>query len=141
MMGPMPPVDYLDAHERHWEDAELLLEHARDANADQLFGLSVECGLKFVMHGLGQLPLDDAGRPEHPKDQGHVETYWLRYVAKSTGRNAPSLPAQNPFADWSVLQRYAPRSVVSTASVEAHRRAARLVNELVRTHLRQGGPL
>ena len=47
------PADFRDAHLRHWQDAELLFEHQRWANADQLYGLSAECGLKAVMRALG----------------------------------------------------------------------------------------
>lgn len=42
-------TDFVDAHERHWRDAELLWQHQRWANADQLYGLSAECGLKALM--------------------------------------------------------------------------------------------
>ena len=31
------PADFVDAHHRHWADAELLFEHDRWANADQLY--------------------------------------------------------------------------------------------------------
>jgi len=42
------PEDFLDAHERHWEDAELLFGNRRWANADHLYGLAAECGLKAL---------------------------------------------------------------------------------------------
>ena len=45
-------TDFADAHRRHWEDAELLHDHGRWANADQLYGFSAECGLKAVMRIL-----------------------------------------------------------------------------------------
>lgn len=35
------PVDFRDAAERHWEDAEYLLEASRIANADHLGRLSL----------------------------------------------------------------------------------------------------
>ena len=38
-------ADYGDAHLRRWEDAELLFNDDRWANADQLYGFSAECGL------------------------------------------------------------------------------------------------
>lgn len=40
--------DFLDAHNRHWQDAEQLFEAQRWANADQLFGMAAECGLKSL---------------------------------------------------------------------------------------------
>jgi len=42
-------ADFLDAHERHWTDAEILFAQGRFANADHLYGLSAECGLKWLM--------------------------------------------------------------------------------------------
>ena len=47
------PADFKDAHSRHWVDAELLFGKSRWANADHLYGFSVECGLKAVMAKLG----------------------------------------------------------------------------------------
>lgn len=41
--------DFFNAHQRHWKDAELLYKEKRWANADHLYGLSAECGLKAVM--------------------------------------------------------------------------------------------
>ena len=113
----MQPVDYLDAHERHWEDAELLLGHARVANADHLFGMSAECGLKHVMHRAGYLVLA-SGMPQHKEDRGHADAYWTRYVTLASGKSVPVLHTDNPFTGWSVHQRYAPRTVVTAAAVE-----------------------
>ncbi len=45
-------ADFLDAHERHWQDAELLLTNQRLANADHLYGMSAECGLKRLCSRL-----------------------------------------------------------------------------------------
>ena len=47
------PTDFVDSHRRHWQDAELLFDQSRWANADQLYGFSAECGLKAVMKALG----------------------------------------------------------------------------------------
>jgi hypothetical protein len=44
-MSPMN-TDFLDAHERHHDDADHLHANARHANADHLYGVSAECGLK-----------------------------------------------------------------------------------------------
>jgi hypothetical protein len=46
-------TDYKNAACRHYEDAEILFKQLRWANADQLYGLAAECGLKAVMVGLG----------------------------------------------------------------------------------------
>ncbi len=55
-------IDFLDAAGRHRADAELLFEHGRWPNADQLYGLAAECGLKAVMEVLG-MPVDARGVP------------------------------------------------------------------------------
>ncbi len=39
-------VDFGDAHIRHWKDAELLYCVQHLANADHLYGMAAECGLK-----------------------------------------------------------------------------------------------
>ena len=64
-------TDFVDAHHRHWEDAELLFDHCRWGNADQLYGFSAECGLKAVMRSSG-MPVDNEGTPEN-RYRKHVE--------------------------------------------------------------------
>ncbi len=39
-------TNYKNAARRHYEDAEILFNRLRWANADQLYGLAAECGLK-----------------------------------------------------------------------------------------------
>ena len=55
--------DYSDAHDRHWEDAELLRTRGRLANADHLYGFSAERGLKAAMQSL-RMPF----RKKHVQD-------------------------------------------------------------------------
>ena len=66
------PADFVDAHHRHWTDAELLFERDRWANADQLYGFSAECGLKAVMKTFG-MPVDETGTPEEREHRVHVQ--------------------------------------------------------------------
>ena len=49
--------DFLDAHLRHWTDAELLYAAQRWANADHLYGISAECGLKGLTETFKNGPL------------------------------------------------------------------------------------
>ncbi len=67
-----------DAHRRHWQDAELLLRHERWANADQLYGLSAECGLKAVMRSLRMMDVDSHGVPTRREHRQHVKNFGLR---------------------------------------------------------------
>lgn len=48
-------TDFMDAHHRHWEDAELLFNASRWANADHHYGMVAECGLKrlMIVFGMG----------------------------------------------------------------------------------------
>lgn len=48
-------ADFLDANARHQHDADLLFDRQRWANADHLYGLAAECGLKRLMVTFGML--------------------------------------------------------------------------------------
>ncbi len=65
-------TDFLDAHERHWEDAELLFAQSRWANADHLYGLAAECGLKRLMI-VFRMPVAADGGPQLPHDRVHAD--------------------------------------------------------------------
>lgn len=136
------PADFADAHRRHWEDAELLHAHDRLANADQLYGLSAECGLKAVMQVLG-MPVDDQGRP--PKRyRKHVHEIWPDFVTFARDRKGARflsrLPADAPFDDWSHHNRYAARDQFQPVDIEQHREAARRVNRVVQLAVQSGQP-
>ncbi len=98
------PADFVDAHRRHWDDAELLLGNARWANADQMYGFSAECGLKAVMQAMG-MPVDAAGIPAE-RYRKHVRELWPEFRSFAAGpggaRYSSRLPEDNPFTDWFV---------------------------------------
>ena len=127
------PVDFADAHRRHWEDAELLFGHRRLGNADQLYGFSAECGLKAVMSGLG-MELDPSGRPPR-KYARHVQELWPLFGAFASrhggGRYASELPVENPFSDWSHHDRYARKGYAGSGDVSKHRAGAQQVRRMV----------
>jgi hypothetical protein len=56
-------TDFYDAHQRHWDDAELLYEKQRWANADHLYGMAAECGLKQLMLAFGMTFDSGKNRP------------------------------------------------------------------------------
>lgn len=129
-------VDFRDAHERHFQDAQALFQSKRWANADHLFGLSVECGLKRLMLEFG-MPWDSSkSRPAERDDQVHADHAWTRYETYQSGFHAGgayALPAMaNPFGDWNVSQRYAEQSCFDSFRVQAHQQAATAVNDLLR---------
>lgn len=123
--------DFFDAHHRHWEDAEFLHGDSRWANADHLYGMAAESGLKRLMQAFG-MPVDAIGKPSDSKDRHHVDKIWARYESYRSGRGqgAYSLPG-NPFVDWNVSQRYARRSEFDRARVEGHRRGSQIVRSLL----------
>jgi hypothetical protein len=126
--------DFKDAHERHWEDAELLRERDRWANADHLYGMVAECGLKSLMLAFG-MPFDSGyDRPQRPSDRKHADGIWMRYESYRCGHPRGAhyvLPSVNPFADWEVSQRYANRSNFDETRTLPHRNGADVVRQLV----------
>lgn len=120
-------TDFRDASGRHFEDAQLLLEHSRDANADHLFGLSAECSLKAVMLALG-MDVKPDGAPADKGHKVHMPELWAAFQSFAEGRLASRylepLDKQNPFADWVVDQRYWARTALGAAAPANHRAAA-----------------
>jgi len=129
------PADFADACDRHWEDAESLLVIERLANADQLFGLAAECGLKCTMLRLG-MNVDPEGVPAEKKHKVHIDRLWDTFRSfagdREGSRYAAQLPADNPFSDWSIHDRYAHRRHFAGEAVRSHRDGAAAVHELRR---------
>ena len=134
-------ADFHDAHLRHWDDAECLFEDSRWANADQLYGLSAECGLKAVMLGLG-MPVGRYGEPTQPKYKQHVNILWPTFRTFVSGRNGIQylnlLPPSNPFTRWSITDRYASGHHFTSTGVNRHRMAACKVIRMVQQVKRDG---
>ena len=128
------PADFADAHRRHLEDAELLFDRERWANADHLYGLSAECGLKAVMRSLG-MPVDAVGTPRERKHRRHMPGLWPVFLDFVAGRSdmpaVRTIPDGKRFGDWSIHDRYAHRQWFRRDSVETHRRGAQEILEIV----------
>ena len=134
-------ADFLDAHHRHWDDAERLFAAHRWANADHLYGMAAECGLKRLMLVFGML-FDSVGdRPANQPDRVHADGVWARYEAYRNGHHQGigyALPASNPFQHWNVSDRYAHQSNFDQARTESHQAGAKLVGDLVKKAQREG---
>ncbi|MCX7896843.1 MAG: SAM-dependent methyltransferase [Rhodocyclaceae bacterium] len=134
-------ADFLDAHARHWEDAERLFQAQRWANADHLYGLSAECGLKRLMLAFG-MPYDtNKNRPAHRNDRQHANGIWLRYETYRCGHHQGAgyaLPSRNPFQNWEVSQRYAHQSHFDQARALEHRSGANAVRQLINKAQKEG---
>ncbi len=131
--------DFEDAHERHWEDAEMLYLNKRWANADHLYGMAAECGLKRLMLAFGMQVNHDGVPP--PDDKKHADGIWARYESYRCGHPQGAhytLPTNNPFADWDISQRYANRSNFDQTRAQSHQSGAKLVRQLVDKARRDG---
>ena len=135
-------LDYPDAHHRHWEDAELLREQNRLANADHLYGLSAECGLKALMQLFGMGISNNL--PTKREDREHIDKLLDRYEIYRDGySNGPkfSLPWQFhdiPFANWHISDRYTSRDHFRPDRLEKHYLGAKDVKDLVARAKKQG---
>ena len=127
-------TDFHDAHKRHWADAELLYNEERWANADHLYGMAAECGLKRLMLLFG-MPFDVAGdRPSDRSDRVHADGIWTRYQSYLSGQVASryALALNDPFTNWDVAQRYAHQNGFDQAHVDPHRQGAEHVQQLIK---------
>ena len=126
--------DFLDAHERHWHDATLLYKNHRLANADYLYGLSAECGLKAVMTALDPGTLSPRGGLRRKYKQ-HIDQLWSTFISLAHARQGAQyvaiLGSGNPFADWRIDQRYSPQRLFHQESVKAHSEGANRIRQLV----------
>lgn len=133
-------ADFLDAHRRHLRDADTLLGASRLANADHLYGMAAECGLKRLMIAFG-METDNTGAPKSQKDWIHAEKVWARYEAYRSGYVQGvqyGLSSVNPFSDWHASQRYAPEQRFDLARVMPHKIAAHTVGDCVKNAERDG---
>ena len=124
--------DFLDAHERHLTDAELLFQSQRWANADHLYGIAAECGLKRLMCTFG-MPVDIlTGDPANRHDREHINRIKPRYTAYLSGKELIEYNIDlSAFDDWDVFQRYSNQSDFNESKVSIHRNGASLVRELI----------
>jgi hypothetical protein len=127
-------ADFLDAHIRHFDDAERLFKATRWANADHLYGMAAECGLKQLMIAFGMNVDLSTGSPVDKYDRFHANQAWTRFESYRSGHHTGvryQLPPDDPFFDWDVSQRYAHQANFSRGVVEPHRKGAESVYELI----------
>lgn len=132
-------ADYLDAHERHWEDAEHLFQSGRWANADHLYGLAAECGLKKLMLAFGMSYDTSRDRPDNKKTGctlmvfGRASrviaavaprapvTFWLSRTLSAIGIFRNAMPI-NRTSDRTVYRNTKPEPLLSAGSSGRHKR-------------------
>ncbi len=131
--------DYAQAALRHWQDAQLLEEHRRIGNADQLYGLAAECAIKKV---LVQLPLFAPDGSLQKEFKYHINLLWDKAGHQSIAKAAPRLPSllqsNNPFSDWKIDQRYEAEGAIRAKQLQSHREwAKRLLGAVGLSGVRQ----
>lgn len=127
-------ADFLDAHKRHWDDAERLFQAQRWANADHLYGMAAECGLKRLMRAFNMPVNPSTGSPADSKDWKHANNIWARFESYRSGHaqgTGYALPSSNPFSNWDVADRYAHQSHFNQAQAQGHQAGAQAVRSLI----------
>jgi len=134
-------TDFLDAHERHWDDAERLFSAGRYANADHLYGIAAECGLKRLMQRFGMVVNSATGTPADVEDRRHANHIWTRFESYRNGKVEGieyGLPTPNPFDNWNIADRYAHQSNFNKAAVQLHQAGAAAICALIKKAQREG---
>ncbi|WP_337939347.1 hypothetical protein [Bilophila wadsworthia] len=126
-------VDFLNAHERHWDDAEILYTFEKWANADQLYGISAECGVKSLMCAFGMSMDSVKQKPSLPADRQHIGLLGQRYDAYRSQLYATQYQIDfSAFSNWDIGQRYVHESDITQANVQLHREATEAIRETMK---------
>ena len=104
-------TDYVVAARRHIRDAHLLQYHGHRANAGQLFGICVECGLKsLLVRGGAPQNADGDLTGQYKKHLPNLYTLINGLSNLPDGRAASVLQSRLPnltsLAHWSIDHRY-----------------------------------
>lgn len=140
-MSASQKVDYKACAKRHIVDARILLGAYRKANAGQLFGFSVECGLKALLVHSGAT-VDSKGnikwektlnlREHMPKLAQVVNALIALQDGRVASVNLSKLPHLNDMHDWEVDHRYYREAEIPIASSLANwELAAHEINDLL----------
>jgi hypothetical protein len=134
-----PRVDYVAAARRHYEDACVLGADGRKANAGQLFGFAMECGLKALLIACGVTPDIDGSVPDRRRFRQHMPELTVRI--STLGQLIPDGPkaqiylakvsSRANFQDWSVDHRYWREADVPLSSLPAWESAAKELNGML----------
>lgn len=133
------PVDYVASSRRHLKDAHILMHSGCLANAGQLLGFTIECGLKGLLVACG-VPTDlDGGIPSRNSFRQHMPLLNDRLV--SSGHLIPNgsrsahyramVPSVGTLRDWSVDHRYFKESALPLTSLPQWDLAALEMNEML----------
>lgn len=140
-MNAMSPfaVQYVLAAQRHMDDADMLFNDSRLANAGQLFGFVAECGLKALLIGCGVAPDGNGEIPKGNQFRQHIPK--LSDTILMDGHLIPNgiysnkyllcLAKLSKFYDWSIDHRYWSETALPLHSVQEWRSAAEEILAMV----------
>ena len=114
-------VDYVAAARRHIRDAHLLQHAGRLANAGQLFGICVECGLKsLLVRGGARVDADGDLVWPYKEHMPKLETLISGMTTLPDGRTASLLQSRLPnlgsLVNWKLDHRYWRESAIPLAA-------------------------
>jgi hypothetical protein len=133
------PVDFQQAAKRHFYDAELLMNHSRQATAGQLYGFTAECGIKslLVWKGYPTHPATGELLEKKRKFRAHIHELIKNInmlYAFLDGRGAAKylamIPSIGNFSDWKTDHRYYADSALPP-SVSSWRKASREIMRML----------
>lgn len=104
---------FLNAAQRHFDDAELLRQGTRLDGAGHHYGIAGECAVKAVC-------IEEAGaRPSMHFDRNPRKDLRVSAMLNLSGRKGQRLRAELPrlFLGWSVHNRYSATGHTSTAQI------------------------
>lgn len=150
----MPKIDFSASTQRHYQDARLLEDNSRLANAGQLYGFCAECGIKALLISLGYPTVADGspiGHREHgmqnpriPYIRVHIDKLTEiknELVTYASGRSGAKylalIPNIGSFVDWSVDHRYYDQHQIP-ASLPAWKGAATEMMQMMDTAISDG---
>ena len=136
---PVKPTDYVVSARRHLRDAHFLMTHGSRANAGQLLGFSIECGLKALLIASGITQDADGGIASNTKFRQHMPTLDNRIVSEGhlipdgprTTHYRAMLPSLSALSDWKVDHRYYREAALPLTSLNSWDLAALELNDML----------
>lgn len=148
-MAVTKPVDFHHAGKRHFNDAELLLRHTRNATAGQLYGFAAECGIKslLVLSGYPTDPASGEIVEKKRKFRKHIHELIKNINMLHTyldGRGAAKylamLPSIAELSDWTTDHRYYTESALPPSLLKWRKASQEIMWMLDQAMLDKGMP-
>jgi AbiV family abortive infection protein len=126
-------TQFVAAARRHHSDAKLLIRAEKYATADHLAGFAAECSIKAILVRYMGATAAPGTRPYslHQNQKiahGHLPKLWNELALLAQGRSGVQLAAltagRNPFATWSVNDRYLDGTAITSTHAREHLVAA-----------------